>query len=448
MFACAMYPGSDEFLDLVRGEAEYQVKRLAHRACLALWCGNNEIEYSLPHATPERKAWYDAVFTGILPAAVERFDGATAYWPSSPHNPEGYEKGTNSETAGDCHFWEVWHSRKPVKTFEAKKCRFYSEFGMQSYSSPHVAETFCPPGEFNIFGPAMENHQKNKAGNGIILDYLSKSYRFPKDYASLAYLSQLNQAYAMKVGVEHFRRSMPRTMGALYWQLNDCWPVFSWSSIEFDGTWKALHWAARRFFAPALVSAYIPGDEIVDIGNIVVNDVDEVHLYTVYDGPEQTGGEAGWTLFHLDGRVLDEGRRDVLLSYGESGVFHTLRTKGAIKEHGVRNLILRIYLDVDGVRVSEDMIFLTAPRFIEFRRERIDVALEKAPSGEIWLTLCSSTFHPQTMWEFRGIKAKGSDNYLDLYPGEARSIEIEPARDASLEELKAAVSVRSLVDSY
>jgi len=121
-----------------------------------------------------------------------------------------------------------------------------------------------------IFGPAMENHQKNAAGNQIIFDYLARLYRYPKDYAALAYLSQLNQAYCMKVGIEHFRRSMPRTMGALYWQINDCWPVFSWSSLEFGGRWKALHYAARRFFAPALVSAHVPGDEHAGKGNFAV----------------------------------------------------------------------------------------------------------------------------------------------------------------------------------
>ena len=449
MFACALYPGTDEFLGLVRTEAEYQVKRLAHRASLALWCGNNEIEYSMPYAdTPEKKAAFKAVFSGILPEAVSRFDGITPYWPGSPHNPEGYENGVNNERAGDCHFWDVWHSRKPVKTYETKRYRFYSEFGLQSYSSPHVAATFCPDDEFNVFGPAMENHQKNKSGNAIILDYISRLYRFPKDYASLAYLSQLNQAYGLKIGVEHFRRSMPRTMGALYWQLNDCWPVFSWSSIEFDGTWKALHWAARRFFAPALVSAHIPGEERVDIGNTVVCDVDEVHLYTVYDAPEESRGQVGWTLYHLNGKILDEGSRDVLLNYGESKLCHTLRMRASIDEYGIRNLILRIHLDIGGKRVSEDMLFLTAPRFINFKRDPIQSTLEALPGGGSMLTLRSSTFHPQTMWHFRGFNAKADTNYIDLYPNEPRTISIEAIQGASLEDMQAALLVRSLVDSY
>ena len=449
MFACTLYPGTEEFKELVRAEAEFQVKRLAHRACLALWCGNNEMEGMVPamNAIPERRAAYEAVFYGILPEIVKRLDGVTAYWPCSPHNPEGLEKGDRNERAGDCHFWDVWHGRKPVRTYEAHQFRFYSEFGMQSYSSPEVAATFCPPEEFNVFGPAMENHQKNSAGNLIIFDYLSQRLRFPKDYASLAYLSQINQAYTLKFGVEHFRRSMPRTMGALYWQLNDCWPVFSWSSIEFDGTWKALHWAARRFFAPALVSAHIPGEEGLGIGNTVINKVDEVRLYTVYDDPKPGTGNLGWTLFHLNGEILDEGSREVSLNYGESKHWHTLSARAAIHKHGVRNLILRIYLDKDGKRISEDMIFLTAPKYIEFKRDPIQATLAESQGG--WrLTLCSTTFHPQTVWQFRGFKAVGDANYIDLYPGEARTIHIEPIPGASLQDLKAALSVRSLVDSY
>lgn len=450
MFACALYPGTEKFLGLIRAEADYQVKRLAHRASLALWCGNNELE-QMPGsilATPERKAAFEKVFYEILPQAVERFDGTTSYWPGSPHNPEGYEKGPNNEKAGDCHFWDVWHARKPVKTYETKKFRFCSEFGMQSYSSPEVAATFCPPDELNVFGPSMESHQKNSAGNLIILDYLARLYRFPKDYPSLAYLSQLNQAYCMKTGVEHFRRSMPRTMGALYWQLNDCWPVFSWSSLEFGGNWKALHWAARRFFAPTLVSAHIPGEECLDIGNTVKSTVDEVHLYTVSDAPQPSAGELVWTLFHLNGEILDEGSRKVLLSYGESRLCHTLHTREAIQKHGVRNLILRIALDVNGQRESEEMVFLTAPKYIDFQRDPIARTLEKGPDGRVRLMLSSTTFHPQTLWDFQGFKVVGDANYVDLFPGETRTIFLDPPPQASLEALQAGLTVRSLVDSY
>lgn len=450
MFACALYPGTGEFLRLVREEAEYQVKRLAGHPCLALWCGNNELE-QMPQAirsTPERQEAFETIFYKILPEAVCRFDPVTCYWPGSPHNPDGYDKGPNNERGGDFHFWEVWHHRAPVKAYEKTRFRFCSEFGMQSYSSPEVAETFCPPDELNVFAPAMENHQKNRAGSQIILDYISRLYRFPRDYASLAYLSQLNQAYCMKIGVEHFRRNMPRTMGALYWQFNDCWPVFSWSSLEFGGNWKALHWAARRFFAPVLVSAHIPGGEILQVGNTVANDVDEVHLHTVYDAPQDAEGQIRWTLFHIDGRILEEGSRDVALNYGEALLQHILRVRPFIRDHGERNLILRIALDIGEKRVSQDMILLAAPRFVDFKRASIAARVLEPVPGRFELRLSSSEFQHQVLWHFPKLKVRGDDNYVDLYPGEERVIALEPGSPCTLEQLQKTLCLRSLVDSY
>ncbi|MEO5958091.1 MAG: glycoside hydrolase family 2 protein, partial [Opitutaceae bacterium] len=260
MFACWLYPGAPEFCELVRAEAEHQVRRLRHHASLALWCGNNEnrmidVIVEEMRKDPAKLAEYERVFHDVIPKAVAKCDPVTPYWPSSPWTPAEFSPDSNFEGAGDTHYWEVWHARAPVKSYEKLTTRFCSEFGMQSYASAESAATFCPPESLNVFSKVMENHQKNGGGNATMLHYMSQRYRYASGYANLAYLSQLNQAYCMKVGVEHFRHRMPQTMGALYWQLNDCWPVASWSSIEFTGTWKALHHVARRFNAPALVSA-------------------------------------------------------------------------------------------------------------------------------------------------------------------------------------------------
>jgi Beta-galactosidase/beta-glucuronidase len=147
------------------------------------------------------------------------------------------------------------------------------------------------------------------SGNEIIFDYVSKRYRFPKDYAALAYLSQLNQAYCVKVAIEHFRRSMPQTMGALYWQLNDCWPGASWSSIEFGGRWKALHYEIKRAFAPALVSVHVPGDEVAGKGNQILSTINDLHIYTVFDGLTDRAATLRWRLLHLDGEPLQKNHK-------------------------------------------------------------------------------------------------------------------------------------------
>jgi beta-mannosidase len=450
MFACAIYPGGPEFLASVKAEAEHQVKRLANRACLALWCGNNEIE-QMPgeiSKTKQRKKAYNDIFYGILPEAVVCHDGETAYWPGSPHNPEGYEKGPNNERAGDSHFWDVWHARNPVKSYEKKRFRFCSEFGMQSFSSPEIAAMFCLPDEWNAFGHAMENHQKNRAGNSIIREYTSRRYRLATDYSSLAYLSQINQAYCMKVAVEHFRRSIPCTMGALYWQLNDCWPGFSWSSLEFGGRWKALHFAARRFFAPILVSAHVPGDEWMGMGNILRSSIREIHLHTVCDAPGKTNGLLSWTLFHLDGRLLEAGEKGVFLGYGQSHLQKTLDLSKNMKAHGARNICLRIRLETDAGAISEDTVFLTAPRFIEFPRIPISTTVERATQREFQLGFHSRGFHHAVQIDLPGIAHKFGDNFFDLYPGETRKVRVCTEKAAMLAEIKRALTIRSLADVY
>jgi beta-mannosidase len=451
MFACALYPGDKMFLKSVAAEADYQVRRLAHRACLALWCGNNELEQkpSEINKTQKRKRAYQELFYHLLPAAVRKWDGTTPYWPSSPHNPEGYEKGHNNERAGDYHFWEVWHARKPVKRYEETNPRFCSEFGMQSYSSPEVASTYCPPSDWNIFGPAMENHQKNGAGNQIILDYVSRLYRFPRDYPSLAYLSQLNQAYCLRVGVEHFRRTMPRTMGALYWQLNDCWPVASWSSLEFGGRWKALHYEAKRFFAPALISIYIPGEETTAYAsNRVKSTIRDVHLYTVYDAPKAAVGTVRWGLYHLEkGRLLG-GKKRVSLRYGEAKKQLALDFGKEIKSFGAASCYFRAELILGGQVVSRQTAYLTAPRYLELKNAPVRTKLKKTGPSQFTLTLTSSVFQPSTFFELPGISHRANDNFIDLFPDEPREIFLRTNKDFSRDSLERALRVHSLVDSY
>jgi beta-mannosidase len=446
MFSCALYRGDEAFLNSVRREAEYQVKRIAHRACLALWCGNNELEQKPEEIlkTRRRKQAYEDLFYKVLPAVVKKYDAATAYWPCSPHNPEGWEKGHNNERGGDCHFWDVWFMRKPVKAYETKNFRFCSEFGMQSYCSPEVAATFCDPKDFNVFGPAMENHQRNAAGNLIILDYIARLYRFPKDYASLAYLSQLNQAYCMKIGVEHFRRSMPRTMGALYWQLNDCWPVASWSSLEFGGRWKALHYEARRFFAPALVSVHVPGDETIHLDNSIRSTIHDMHVYTVFDGRKDTSGKLVWSLQHLGGPTLRKGQKSVALLYGQSVKQLSLDFTPEMAKYGARSIYFRVALVVARKTVSSQTIYLTAPRFLNFQSARIQTSIKARGEGRFVLTLKSKVFQPSVQFHLRRTSYRAGDNFIDLHPNEPRVIELTTGSACTVAQLKKALEITVL----
>jgi beta-mannosidase len=451
MFACTLYPGDAALVASVRAEAEYQVRRLRHRACLALWCGNNEVFGCNPHELKTgrcRLADYRRIFHDALPAVVAAHDGVTAYWPSSPWRGTLDAGLAAGERRGDTHFWDVWHARKQVKDYERYVFRFTSEFGMQSFASAATQAGFCPPGDANVFGPTMTAHQKNRFGNQIILDYVSRRYRFPKNQDALLLLSQLNQADCMQTGVEHYRRNMPRCMGALYWQLNDCWPVASWSSLEFTGRWKALHHVARRFFAPALACAHVPGEEKTGANNYRRTTVREVHLYTVYDAPQPATGALCWELFHVDGRVVRRGRQPVALRCGESVLQRTLDLAKPMRQHGRDNLYLRIALNVGGTCVSEETVLLAPPRFLALPRARTAVTLRMIAPTKAALTFVSPVFQHRFAFDLPGLAHHSSDNYFELYPRRRKTVGVEFARPQTAARLRRRLIHRSLVDTY
>jgi beta-mannosidase len=451
MFACTLYPADEAFLASVRAEVAFQARRLRHRASLALWCGNNEVFGCNGHELVPANANYadyEALFHRAVPEALAPVDAVTPYWPSSPWRGDVGLDHAAGEARGDTHFWDVWHARQPVKSYERHVFRFVSEFGMQSYSSPETNATFCPPHADNVFGPEMENHQKNRFGNQIILDYVSRLYRFPKDQDALIYLSQLNQAWCMQVGVEHWRRHAPRCMGALFWQLNDCWPVASWSSIEFTGRWRALHHVAKRFFAPALAVAHVPGDETTIIGNYRRSSAHEVHLYTIYDAPEPAKGELRWELRHLDGRMLKRGRKSVVLRHGESVEQATFEAGPLLARHGREALYLRLALEIGGERVSEDSVFFTAPRFLALPPAKTAVAVKLETPTRARLTFRSKAFQHRFGFELAGLAHRASDNYFELYPDEAKAVTVEFTRPQTLARVRRALTYRSLVDTY
>lgn len=451
LFACTLHPSDPAFLASVRAEARCNVARLHHRASLALWCGNNElVQLNIDALRKDKKlrAGYETLFHKLLPSVVAEKDGATPYWPSSEWRGSfetGHELG---ERRGDTHFWDVWHARRPVKDYEKWSFRFCSEFGMQSYSSPQTNRTFAPA-DANVFDAVMENHQKNRGGNQVILDYVSRRYRYPKSQDDLIFLSQLNQAHCMRTGVEHYRRLAPRCMGAIYWQLNDCWPVASWSSIEYTGRWKALHHAARRFNAPALVSAHVPGDEDTTIGNYRTSTVREVHLHTVYDAPARAAGLLSWDLFTLNGRVLGGGSKRVALRPGESIRQKTLDLAANIARHGRDRIYLRVALDVDGRRASEQTVFLAPPRFLDLpKATRARISARLISPTEARLRIRSAVFQHAFTIEFGDRFFDISDNGFDLYPDEAKDIRVVFREPMTKAKILAELSHRSLADTY
>ncbi|MCH3920968.1 MAG: glycoside hydrolase family 2 protein [Sphaerochaeta sp.] len=272
MFGCSMYPSDEEFLSSVEAELRYQIPRLADHPSIALWCGNNEDLGAISWYEESRKNRdryvidYDRLNHGTVERVVKELDPNRMFWPSSPSaGVDDFSDNWHNDQKGDMHFWSVWHEGKPFEAYYSIKPRFVSEFGYQSFPALSTIETYCPDSQLNLTSPVMEHHQKNPSGNSIIIGNFTRYFRMPSGLGNMVYLSQCQQALAMKMACEYFRSLRPHCMGSLIWQLDDDWPVASWSSIDYTGKWKALHYAMRRFYAPVTPIAIRRDDGSVDV---------------------------------------------------------------------------------------------------------------------------------------------------------------------------------------
>ncbi|PTX97234.1 glycoside hydrolase [Verrucomicrobia bacterium LW23] len=458
MFACTHSPGDAEFLASVRREALEQTTRVRHHASLALWCGNNEVialNQSLYRDNAEARAAYVATFLELLPAVVKEKCPDVSYIHGSPHYPVPGLEGGEPIRSIDEHDWKVWHSLAPVSHYETTRHRFCSEFGMQSYPSPEIAETFCPPDQLNVFSPTFEVHQKNSGGNQTIFSYASRLFQFPRDYRAVAYQSQLNQAYCMKTAVEHFRRQSPQCLGAVYWQVNDCWPVASWSGLEFGGKWKALHHEARRFFAPALVSFRHLGAEKRGIGNYIKNSRGAVEIYGLYDGPGDLDVVISWKLLTLNGKEIAAGSGNAALRQGRGLLWKTLDLTDTLDTVGRENVVLKAELRAAGAgpespALAGNTTYFVAPLYLALRADPIETAWEPVADGAgrtARLRLRSDSLHYRVCVELEGTGAWYSDNFFDLLPGEEKSVDVRFPQEVGQEDL-AKLLVYSLIHTY
>lgn len=443
MFACPLYPSDDAFIESVRREVADQARRIRHHACLALWCGNNELvllnEAAL--AQPAFAEGYDRLFLRAIPDELRLHDRTTAYIHSSPCLPiEGLPASrTDSQ---DAHDWKVWHDRFPVDHYEETEHRFMSEFGMQSYPSPAVAHTFCDADDLNIFAPAFDNHQKNVGGNQVIFDYVSRRHRFPKSYADLSYLSQLNQAFCMRTAVEHCRHNMPRTLGTLYWQLNDCWPAASWSGLEFGGEWRALHYAAKKFYAPTLLSVHQQRKSVRTIGNYALNESGPVEFRLAHDGPEPVRATLRWRLQDFAGNALAGGIYPVAICAGQAMIVAREDLTPLVASDRNAVVLVADLMDEDGAPIAEVTSYFALPLALALQKRPIRI--ERRQDGYL---LSSDTLHYAVQLQTGIDGVDWTDNYFDLIPGREKFVKALSRRSGEA-EIVDDLRVSSLVDSY
>lgn len=444
MFGGDMVPGDTSYQENVRQEAIQQIKRLRNHPSMALWCGNNEAEMGW-HDWPEYQAfkasvspevreriWQDYVilFQDILKGVVTQYAAPVPYWPSSPSS--NFEEKPGNQRNGDMHSWGVWHALAPAETYTHDFPRFLSEFGFQSFPEMRTIRSFATAGDLDIRSATMQAHQKNTGGNERILTYMLREYREPKDFSSFVYLSQLLQAETVKVGAEHLRRQRPRSMGSLYWQLNDCWPTASWSSIDYFGRWKALQYYARRFYDEVLVSPYAH-DNAVDI-------------YVVSDKIEPLMGKLQVKLLDFRGNTLLEQTKQVSIPALSSAIYVSLDKRDLLAKGDPRRSFLTFNLVIEGKSVSRNIMFFDTARSLELPvAPRIEATIGKSGDGYT-LTLLSSSLARTVAVSFGDLDVQMSDNYVDLIPGEPVSIRLETT--SSLAQLKGALKTMSLTEAF
>lgn len=425
MYACAFYDLTPDFERSIRVETHQNVARLRHHASLALICGNNEMEMFMAGANSaliNHRTWefvptyphhitdYVKMFEYILPAIVKETAPQTYWWPASPSSGGNFD-APNDENRGDNHYWDVWHGEKPFTEYRKFFFRYASEFGFQSFPCLKSVKQFTLPDDRNIFSRVMERHQRNQAANGKILSYLSQTFRYPNSFDDLLYASQLMQAEAIRYGVEHWRRNRGRCMGAIIWQLNDIWPVASWASIDYYGRWKALHYAAKRFFAPVMISAEEEGELSQ---NPKINEYHPAPLEKSFrlnvcnETLRDVTGEVVWALRTPDGAIVRQNQQTLTIPAMSAKWLDKVDCADA----SLTGHYISFAFVVDNVAVSEGTCIFCAPKHFEF----VDPRLTVETRGDT-LLVTSHAYAKQVWLESEDADLLLDDNAFDMNPG-------------------------------
>lgn len=441
MYACNVYDVTDAFAENCRQETYDNVRRLRHHASLGLWCGNNEIESAWDHwgdfqkETPYLRADYIRLFEEVLPKAVQEADGETFYWHSSPSSGGCFDNPDDANR-GDTHYWDVWHGQKPFTDYRKYFFRFCSEFGFQSFPCAKTVNSFTLEDDRNIFSRVMESHQKNDAANGKMLYYLSKNLRYPKDLTHLLYASQVLQGMAIKYGVDHWRRNRGRCMGTLYWQINDDWPAPSWSSIDYFGRWKALHYMAQKFYAPHAVSMTLEDHRC--------------HVYFSNESFETTEYSLTLSIRDLSGNVLE-----TYETKGNSPAFSAIETAVVdicSWEDQKDDVFLEAVIHTKDQKVLKDVETLVPYKYLNLKNPVISTEAEETNDAFI-LHISSDCFAPFVALDFDDADVIFSDNFFHLTDKTVQDIivkkeDILQGHFENAEDFRKRLQILSLGTSY
>lgn len=434
MFACALYPGSDDsFIENISMEIEDNLKRIRHHASLGLLCGNNEMEWAFtdwPRMVWNEKsrAEYVRQYEFVIPAIAAKVCPEISYWKASPSSG-GFFDNPNGDDKGDVHFWNVWHGGAPYTEFRKHHFRFLSEYGFQSFPSFKTIKTFCSKEDLNLYSPVMEDHQRNGdgAGNQKIMKYAGEYFRLGKSLENNIYISQISQAEAGRYAVEHMRQNRERCLGSTYWQLNDNWPVTSWSSIDYFGRWKALHYAMKTAYDPVLLSCREEGTG--------------AEIWLSNESAQVVKGSVSWQLMDFGGKAIRSGKSAATVKS-----FFSVKVSATDFSKELKGKERQLYLSVT-FRSKDGLVRKSRAVFEKYKKLELSEPVLKfrIDAKNRKIRISAEKFAKFVMADFGRADAVFSDNFFDLDPGETREITYDS--DLSPAHIKS-FSVISLRDTY
>ncbi len=462
MFACAMYPGDSLFIENVKQEVTDNVKRLRNHPCIALWCGNNEIDegwknwgWQQQYQYSEKdsaKIWgdYQKLFQVLIPSLLDtlllspihRFTDSSepgnqrmgesvnvTYISTSPLIGWGHKESLQQ---GDSHYWGVWWGMEPFDFYKKKVGRFMSEYGFQGMPSLTVFKKISDEYDWTFESPVVKNHQKHPTGYETIQKYLEKSYIQPIGFENYIYVSQLLQAEGIKTAIEAHRIAKPTCMGTLYWQLNDCWPVTSWSSTDYYGNWKALHYFVKKAYEKYLITAEIENENL--IVNVASDDISNIKV------------KGKFQLIDFDGNVLWKNSVDIFLTYNKSEKIYSISLTKLLKTVSQSGVFFKMEIEKNKKQLAENIFYFVDPKELPLTKPNIQYTIKNEKNGTTSITLSSDKLAKNVFVDFGNTEAKLSDNYFDLIPGEQKVIEVKNLGD--VHELEKKIKIKSLVDTY
>ncbi|MBP8790136.1 MAG: glycoside hydrolase family 2 protein [Breznakibacter sp.] len=445
MFACSMYPGNEAFLKNAKAEVADNVTRLRNHPCIALWCGNNEINTAWNFYGKEGWGWkqqytpeqqqqineaYLAIFHEVIPSVLKNLSHDIAYWPSSPQ--AGYEPQQHASyetTSGDMHYWGVWHGLHPFSDFDKYKARFMSECGFQSFPEFETVKRYAIPEDFDIESTVMSAHQRSGIGNLRIREYMGWDYQVPADFEQFLYMSQVLQAKGIKAAIEAHRRARPYCMGTLYWQINDCWPVASWSSTDYYHNWKAMHYMARKAFAPVTIS--------------LVEEDNQLKIHAISDKLKDFKSTLTISLIDFNGQTIKTTTQPVSVKAATSEIIKTLAVDELIASANRNQLFLKVTLTNGKKIVAQGLHYFELPKNMALEQSEIKTEVTASSQGMVSIKLTSDKLVKDLMLSIPGQFTHFSDNYFDLLPEESVTVTLKT--DLTAEQVKSRLRLRHLI---